>query len=178
MLNWLSQDLKEANERRKERPWLILGTHHPLYCSVDWSRPMEVQSNNDCGVDTILLQELLEDIFIENSVDIFFGAHVHNYERDSPIYRNKTVPSDFDDMHTHINAKAPLHIVAGNAGNDHSHNDPTSHTPQDWAKVWSNDYGYGRVIVYNSTHVYWEQYSGLDKNVIDYVWVIKNHTKY
>ena len=33
--NWLKNDLKEANENRSLRPWIIVITHRNLYCSVD-----------------------------------------------------------------------------------------------------------------------------------------------
>jgi hypothetical protein len=178
MVNWLREDLEKANKNRENRPWIILGTHHPLYCSIDFTKSNNYKSNSDCGEDTEVLKPILEDLFYENGVDLLITAHVHNYERDAAIYKNQTVPSDYDDFNIHINPKAPVHIVGGNAGNYESHNDPVSHTPQEWARYLSNDYGYGRVIVYNSTHLYWEQFSAQNKEVIDYLWIIKNKPRY
>ena len=176
-LNWLKNDLKEANLNRQLRPWLIVLSHHPLYCSVNYRIPL-LKSNGDCGEEAILLQENLEHIFYENGVDLYFQAHVHNYERESPIYKNKTVPSEFDGPNIHVGAKAPIYITNGNAGNHEGHNDPTSPTPQDWAHYWSNDYGYGRMVIYNSTHLYYEQYSAIEMDTIDYLWVVKTQNRY
>lgn len=176
-VNWLIQDLEKANQNRNLRPWLILLSHHPLYCSVNWEIPL-LQSNKDCGVDTLKLQNDLEEIFYTNAVDIYFQAHVHNYERESAIYHNKTVPSEYDGPHIHVGPKAPIYITNGNAGNRDGHNDPTSPTPQDWAEYWSNDYGYGRLRIFNNTHLYYEQYSAPLVDTIDYVWVIKTENRY
>ena len=176
-LNWLKADLAKANENRSLRPWLILLSHHPLYCSVNWNLPL-LQDNGDCGVDTLVLQAALEDLFYENGVDIYFQAHVHNYERDGPIYKNQSIPSEYDGPNVHIGPNAPIYITNGNAGNEEGHNDPVSPTPQDWAQFWTNDYGYGRLIIYNNTHLYYEQYSAPQLNVIDYLWVVKTQNSY
>ena len=125
-----------------------------------------------------MLQEELEEIFYQNGVDIFFQAHVHNYERDVAIYKNLTIPSDYDGPHLHISPKAPIYITNGNAGNLLGHNDPTSPTPQDWAQYWTNDYGYGRLVIYNNTHLYYEQFSAEQVSKIDYVWVVKTQNRY
>ena len=61
-----------------------------------------LQSNGDCGHDAYMLQSILEDLFYDNGVDIYFQAHVHNYERDAAIYKNKTVYGEFDGPHIHI----------------------------------------------------------------------------
>lgn len=37
----------------------------------------------------------------------------------------------------------------------------------------SDDYGYGRIVVHNKTHLYFEQFSSETKMKIDYVWVEK-----
>lgn len=132
-LNWLLDDLEKANNNRELRPWLILLSHHPLYCSVNWNLPL-LSDNGDCGVDALYLQRELEEIFYSNGVDIYFQAHVHNYERDGPIYKNQSVPSEFDGDNIHIGAKAPIYITNGNAGNSEGHNDPVSPTPQNWAQ--------------------------------------------
>jgi acid phosphatase type 7 len=176
-MNWLLKDLEQANRNRKIRPWLIVLSHRPMYCSVNWEIPL-LQSNRDCGVNALMLQQALEDVLYENGVDVYVQAHVHNYERESAIYRNKSVDSEFDGPHLHVGPKAPIYITNGNAGNYEGHNDPTSPTPQDWAQYWSNEYGYGRMILYNKTHFYYEQYSAPNVDQIDYVWIVKTKSRY
>jgi hypothetical protein len=76
-----------------------------------------------------MLREIFEDILYDAGVDIYFQAHVHNYERDAAIYKNLTVASDIDEQNLHFNANAPVYIVTGNAGNEEGHNDVISTTP-------------------------------------------------
>jgi len=78
-------------------------------------------------------------------MDLVVPSHVHNYERDSPIYQNQTISSEYDDEHMHMNAKAPVYIVSGNAGNEEGHNVPISSTPQLWYRAGSNDYRFGNL---------------------------------
>ena len=183
-MNWLKEDLKKANEERDIRPWLFVGSHHPLYCGVDWRLPLDLNNfgsfngNGNCGVDTLKLRPIFEDLFNEAGVDIYWQAHVHNYERDSPIYNNVTVLSDDDGPNHHFNANAPVYIVTGNAGNHDSHNDPISPTPQLWERFGSNSYGYGLFTVYNKTHTYWEYYDSFTTEVIDHLWLVKDRPTY
>ena len=176
-MNWLLDDLNKANANRQLRPWLIVLSHHPLYCSVNYRLPL-LKNNGDCGVDSLKLQKQLEEVFYQNGVDIYFQAHVHNYERDGPIYKNQSIASEFDGDNIHVGPKAPIYITNGNAGNAEGHNDPTSPTPQDWAQYWTNDYGYGRMVIYNNTHLYYEQFSSPETDLIDYVWVVKTKNRY
>lgn len=177
-MNWLLDDLDKANQNRELRPWLIVLSHHPLYCSVNWRIPL-LKNNGDCGVAALTMQSALEEVFYQNGVDIYFQAHVHNYERETAIYKNQSIPSQVSDsLNMHVGPQAPIYITNGNAGNNHGHNDPTSPTPQDWAQYWSNDYGYGRLIIYNNTHLYYEQFSAVELDMIDYVWVVKTQNRY
>mmetsp|Transcript_14459 Transcript_14459/g.14511 ORF Transcript_14459/g.14511 Transcript_14459/m.14511 type:complete len:446 (+) Transcript_14459:1-1338(+) len=172
---WLANDLAEANKQRDIRPWIIVLAHHPLYCSQDW---FEEGSQEDCGEQPAVLKPILEDLFYSNSVDLAMQAHVHNYERDAAIYKNQTIPSQYDGQNIHINPNAPIYITSGNAGNYLEHNDPASTTPQPWARFLSNDYGYGRLTIYNNTHLYWEQFSATALTEIDYLWIVKDQPRY
>ncbi|CAG9328494.1 unnamed protein product [Blepharisma stoltei] len=174
-LKWLINDLNKANRNRKKRPWIIVMSHHPLYCSQNW---FEEGSQEDCGSEPAVLKPILEDLFYSNSVDLLLQAHVHNYERAAAIYKNKTIPSELDNHHWHINPKAPIYIVSGNAGNHYGRNDPKSATPQPWSRFLSDDYGFGRLKAINNTHLYWEQVSALTNKEIDYAWIVKKHPRY
>jgi len=169
---WLKQDLEEANRNRELRPWVIAMSHHPLYCSVNWRKPVE--DNGDCLGDPIVLRGELEDLFYKNKVDLFFQAHLHNYERNTAIYQNQTVSDPRDTQNSYYNPKATVYITSGNAGNDEGHNDPVSPTLSKWVRFASEDYGYGRLIAYNATHLYWEQFSAPKLTEIDHLWIIKD----
>lgn len=60
---------------------------------------------------------------------MYFQAHVHNYERMSPIYRNESIYDDGITMSAYENPKATTYLVVGAAGNSAEHNDPLSSTP-------------------------------------------------
>jgi hypothetical protein len=168
--NWLNKDLAEAQLHRDERPWIVMGTHYPLYCSIDW---LSEEQSEDCGRRASEFQVILEELLMTNKVDLFFQAHVHNYERTAPIYRNLTVPSELDTPNMSVNPKAPIYITCGNAGNYEGYNDLISRTPQDWSVARSQTYGYGRLTVHNKTHMYWEQVSTPYMEVVDHLWIVK-----
>jgi hypothetical protein len=174
-LNWLLEDLKKANEERDLRPWLLVMSHHPLYCSVDFRLD---EHNEDCWYSANILQAELDSLFYEYSVDMFFQAHVHYYERNTPIYKNETVPCDIEHLHTCVGAKAPIYITSGCAGNLKGHHDHVSSVPQLWSKYASNHFGYGKIVVHNQTHLYWEEYSAESKVILDYLWVVKTEPRY
>lgn len=49
-MNWLRKDLEKANENREIRPWIVFLSHHPLYCAIDYRKPLPglLGSNKDC----------------------------------------------------------------------------------------------------------------------------------
>ena len=126
----------------------------------------------------MILRQVLEDLLYESGVDLFLQAHVHHYERTTPVYKNETMLSEFDSLHVHKNPIAPVYITNGNAGNIEGHNDPLSSTLQNWVVFASEDYGYSKITVFNLTHLYYEQYSAPALKVIDYVWIIKDNLRY
>lgn len=170
-LNWLLEDLSKANEERDIRPWLIVMSHHPLYCSIDYTLD---ELNEDCWDDANTLKAELEDLFYEQKIDVYFQAHVHYYERNTPIYKNLTVHCDHETHTSCVGAKAPIYITSGCAGNKKGHHDHISKTPQLWSKSASNHFGYGKFIVHNETHLYWEEYSADSKAILDTYWIVKS----
>ena len=172
MKKWLKDDLGKANKNRKSVPWIVTFHHHPLYCSHQQGSN---QIREDCEIHTQIIRNHLEDIFYNNSVDLVLAAHVHHYERQKPIYKNLTVESSKDEKHLHVNAKAPIHIISGSAGNKHKRNDPISNTPDDWSVFMSQDYGFGRLTVLNTSCLLWKQYSSETNNLIDWVYIRKTN---
>ncbi|CAG9317709.1 unnamed protein product [Blepharisma stoltei] len=170
--NWIAQDLEKANKERDIRPWIIVTSHHAFYCSVNHALSPE------CGVQSYLYNALFEEMWNYYGVDLFLEGHVHNYERDTPIYKNETVKSEYDDLHMHKNPNAPIYIVSGNAGNKRGHNDPIPEVLMPWTVFMHEDYGYGLLKVFNKTHLYWEQYSAMTGDTIDYVWIVKDRLRY
>jgi len=131
--------------------------------------------NKDCIVEAPYTRSVLENLLYISGVDVYFQAHVHNYERIYPVYRNRTVTRPVDNKNFLYNPTAPVYIGNGNAGNNHGHNDAASPDPAPYSAYLTNDYGYGRFVVYNATHFYYEQFSSMTKELIDYVWIVKDN---
>ena len=175
MKEWLEDDLEKANQNRQNVPWIVTFHHHPLYCS---HQSGDKSIREDCEIQTKIIRHNLEEIFYKNSVDLVLAAHVHHYERQAPIYRNLTMPSEKNDTHFYLNPTAPIHIISGNAGNHLQRNDPYSLTPDDWSVFMSQDYGFGRLIVMNRSCLLWKQYSSETNKLIDWVYMMKTNNTY
>lgn len=170
MINWLKQDLELANKNRNAVPWIILLHHHALYCTYTAE---DSDSYGDCILQTKLMRSNLEDIYYQNKVDLVVQGHLHRYERETAIYQNLTVPSEYDGDNVHVNANAPVYIVSGIAGNQFEKNDPSTHNPYSWNRKLSEDYGFGKLTAINKTHLLWEQYSSETKGLIDFLYLVK-----
>jgi hypothetical protein len=87
-----------------------------------------------CYNDPLTLRPILEDMFNDYGVDLVFAGHVHNYERDAPIYKNQTVPASVEEPHLVVGPKAPIYVTVGGAGNREGHSE-TNPNPPDWERV-------------------------------------------
>ncbi|TSO67483.1 Acid phosphatase type 7 [Bagarius yarrelli] len=153
---WLQKDLEEANkpENRAERPWIITMAHRPMYCSNnDQDDCTKFESYVRHGrSDTKPPAPGLEDLFYQHEL----WAHEHTYERLWPVYNYKVYNGSVDKPY--VNPKAPVHIITGSAGCREKH-DGFIPKPRDWSAFRSTDYGYTRMHLINSTHIYLEQVS-------------------
>ncbi|XP_050990017.1 acid phosphatase type 7 [Labeo rohita] len=157
---WLQADLQEANrpENRAQRPWIITMGHRPMYCSNDDGDDCtHFQSYVRLGRnDTIPVAPGLEDLFYQHGVDLELWAHEHTYERLWPVYDYKVFNGSSEEPY--VNPKAPVHIITGSAGCREKH-DGFIPKPRDWSAFRSTDYGYTRMRLINTTHLYLEQVS-------------------
>lgn len=170
---WLREDLEKAALNREAVPWIFAFAHKPLYCNMDWTLPYDnPHTNTNCGEQAMILRGAWETLFNSFNVDIYFSGHVHNYQRMAPIFRNLTVPSYYDSKELFVNPNAPIYILSGDSGSDHGH-EPLSPTPQLWSIHGTDAYGFGKLTVFNQTHVRWVQYNSEKIEVEDVMWVIK-----
>ena len=172
---WLERDLKEAAkpENRAKRPWIITMGHRPMYCSNN--------DHDDCThheswvrVGVPLVHWFgLENLFHQYGVDVMVWAHEHSYERFWPVYNREVLNGSKAEPYT--NPKAPVHFITGSAGCQERHDPFMNQTIPEWSAFRSLDYGYSRMQIINSSHLYWEQVSD-DKggSIIDKVMVIKD----
>lgn len=176
LLKFMDQDLKAVN--RSDTPWVVAIGHRPMYCSPDYTItgvrsdvPRE-RHNKDCLSQGYKVRKAFEDVLYNNKIDLGLHGHVHAYERIAPVYQNKTVSSLYDGQHIHLNANAPVTIITGNPGQQESYA-PVSKTPLPFTMSQSDEVGYGRLTVFNATHILFEQVRSVDKVILDYVWLIK-----
>ncbi|BFZ07355.1 hypothetical protein BsWGS_10394 [Bradybaena similaris] len=171
---WLERELIEANkpENRAQQPWVITFGHRPMYCSND--------DNDDCTHHESLIRVGIpflhilgwEPLFYKYGVDIALWAHEHSYERLWPVYNREVFNGSYEEPYT--NPGAPVHIITGSAGCKEKH-DNFDKKVDDWSAFRSDDYGYTRMKVINSTHLYMEQVSDdQGGDIIDSLLVIKN----
>jgi hypothetical protein len=133
-----------------------------------------MKGQDECTIDNIIIQGFIEDIIVQNKVDIVFQAHLHNYERLTPILYNKTMSSSEDTLNYYKNPSAPVYLVVGNAGNYEGTNDPISMHPQDYSVYRTTEFGYGIFKVFNATHLHWSLYGSKHGEMLDYVWIEKD----
>ncbi|KAL2099372.1 hypothetical protein ACEWY4_005852 [Coilia grayii] len=173
---WLQKDLEEANrpENRAQRPWIITMGHRPMYCSnADKDDCTEFNSHVRTGLnDTTPPAPGLEDLFYRYGVDLEVWAHEHSYERLWPVYNYTVFNGSLNEPY--VNPKAPVHIITGSAG-CRERTDPFVPEHRPWSAFRSSDYGYARMQVFNSSHLYLEQVSDDQYGkAIDSMWLVKD----
>ncbi|XP_017461273.1 PREDICTED: acid phosphatase type 7-like [Rhagoletis zephyria] len=171
---WLIDRLREANkpEARKKHPWIIVFGHQPLYCSSS-------RQDGSCTTDAEQTRDGLEDIFYRWGVDIVIGAHIHNYEREYPMYKGKRAVQSYEDPYR--NPKGPVYIVSG-AGGCPEKIDVQFFPRPDWNAFADSQFGYGILEIVNRTTVVYQQKAIIydctcdyPLQVIDQVEIVQEH---
>ncbi|RLN92637.1 hypothetical protein BBJ28_00020398 [Nothophytophthora sp. Chile5] len=152
---WLEQELATRVDRSRT-PWLIVHLHRPLYCSEDYAGDHAVAA---------LLRGCLEDLLAANRVDLVFSGHYHAYERTCPVFREECREQD-------ERANAPTHIMVGSGG---AELDDVDYLPANWSRSRQQEYGYGRLHVFNASHARFEFLRARDRVVSDAVWIVSSH---
>jgi len=160
---WLEADLAQANEDRHIRPWIIVYGHRPPYCSNI--------HNDDCRNHNSRIRLGLEQILDDYGVDLVIWAHEHCYERLWPVFDYKVYNGST--KYPYHDPPATVHIITGSAGNVEGQN-AFPKINMTWSAFHSKDFGYTRLKVINSTHLYLEQVSD-DQNgkVIDEMTLVR-----
>jgi len=175
---WLEEDLIQANlpENRKQRPWIIVAGHRPIYSSCQGysADGIPINTEFDPPSNSATLQQVFEDLFYKYKVDLILNGHVHSYERNYPTYKNNRTSG-------YVNPTSPMNIVIGNAGNiegleNGGEEDWTQPQPEWSAFRFGDDYGYAIMTVFNDTHLNWTLFRASDGGVEDEVTLINyNH---
>jgi predicted MPP superfamily phosphohydrolase len=168
MVHWLKEDLIQANNTRETRPWIILYTHRPMYCSK--------LDELDCQINHKRFKKV-DDLLYEYRVDLYLSGHIHTYERMLPIYNNEVMgyQSKADDPHYHhiINPEATVFVIQGKAGHyDNFEGDPYR-TSKFSVKV-IDKYSVLSVQVLSSTKLLIENLHSPSGKVQDHMYLIKD----
>uniref|UniRef100_A0A9J2PIR3 Purple acid phosphatase n=2 Tax=Ascaris TaxID=6251 RepID=A0A9J2PIR3_ASCLU len=168
--NWLNEDLKAASDNRDEHPWIITLGHRPMYCSdFDGDDCTKYEARTRTGLPGTHAYAL-EKLFYTYGVDLEIWAHEHSYERMWPLY-NRTVYNGT--ISPYVDPPAPVHIVTGSAGCQEN-TDPFIEHPPPWSAFRSSNYGFSRMQIFNSTHLYFEQLAASKTEVEDSFWLVKH----
>ncbi|ETN17842.1 hypothetical protein PPTG_05529 [Phytophthora nicotianae INRA-310] len=155
LYNWLVNDLKSVD--RSKTPWVFLYIHRPLYCSVAYSGDY---------YRSLLFRDELEQELADYHVDIVFAGHYHSYERTCPVFGDRCIESPSG------KAMAPVHLMVGSGGYQV---DDAGFYRSRWREQGFLDHGYGRVHIYNSTHLHFEFVSNAERRVKDEAWIVSTH---
>ena len=64
----------------------------------------------------------MEDLFYNNTVDLYLAGHAHYYERDTAIYKNVSVSNGGKEKNRLEDAGASVYILSGIAGSNEGPN--------------------------------------------------------
>ncbi|GMF09340.1 unnamed protein product [Phytophthora lilii] len=152
---WLVNDLKSVD--RSKTPWLFVYIHRPLYCSVAYSGDY---------YRSLLFRDELEQELAVYHVDIVFAGHYHSYERTCAVFGDRCIESPSG------KAMAPVHLMVGSGG--YTVDDAGFYRSR-WREQGFLEHGYGRVHIYNSTHLHFEFVSDVERRVKDETWIVSTH---
>jgi len=152
-MNWLVEDLKKANANREKVPWILVGTHRPVY-------EPGFQKNGIPTKTCFKLQKWLEPLFKKYNVDIHFSGHVHRYSRQWPMYNNVATSKSYSWP------EDTTYISHGAAGQIEG-KDPVRGDTPDWYAFSNKDWSYGEVTIYNSTALRWRVYAAETDIILD-----------
>ena len=102
-LEWLAKDLAAAARNRHKVPWIIVGSHYPIYCtsstltgSLHQDGVGEKNSGEDIGCwsygsQITKVRNDLEPLFARYGVDVYIAGHEHDYESVWPVLNGSVV---------------------------------------------------------------------------------------
>ncbi|KAA0149341.1 hypothetical protein FNF27_05155 [Cafeteria roenbergensis] len=156
-LAWVKSALEFANtpEERAKHPWVIVTAHRPLYSLA------ECEDDGQQRGSGAVMSAAFEDLYYQNNVDVHISGHVHAYERQHPVYRNK------------LTADAPTYIVSGAGGNSENHSH-LGHKPGALWSAYSNDEDFGiGIFTVTRSSFEWKYLRGAGGAVLDSVTLTK-----
>jgi hypothetical protein len=129
----------------KQRPWLIVVGHRPMYTS-------------DKGANSGQLQQQLEPLLVQYGVDLAVWGHMHCYERTTPVKFNNVTDKEhfssdgkvYKHNATTADQTSPIHLTIGMAG---ALINETWFTQPPWSHIRYATFGFGKLYINNETHL-------------------------
>ena len=177
MFSWVENDLIAATseENRTIRPWVIVFTHRPIYCSVN---SMADKPSGRC-YNFYGQYAIWDELFHKYGVDLYLSGHVHSYERMGPIYKNQSqhydVSNDANGVQIISGVSSPIYIVEGGPGNDYYM--PSAPIPTlNYSIMTDINVGFSALSIVNETSLYWKRVKSSDGSIIDQFYLNKGRS--
>ncbi|CAF1045225.1 unnamed protein product [Adineta steineri] len=135
---WLENDLRSVN--RSRTPWLIVGSHRPMYTSLVVIDPIG-----------LMLQLHIEPLLYKYQVDLNLYGHIHSYERTCPMYQHQCVENGI------------TQILIGMGGHDLTYG---NYSGTKWSLYHDIDFGYTHIWA-NKTYLIFNYYHTHDDHLVD-----------
>lgn len=98
---WLQSDLSSVD--RSKTPWVVVGMHRGMY--------VDDPTDTGVGSPSYTLQQQLERLLVEESVDLVLNGHSRMYHHSCPIVQGHCVGYNADGS-----AQGPVHAMLGIGG--------------------------------------------------------------
>ncbi|XP_054823019.1 probable inactive purple acid phosphatase 1 isoform X1 [Prosopis cineraria] len=145
-----------ASVDRQKQPWLVFLAHRVLGYSSCICYALEGSFGEPMGRDS------LQKLWQKHKVDIAIYGHVHNYERNCPIYQS--ICTSEERQHYKGPLHGTIHVVAGGGGASLS---TFTTLKTKWSIFKDYDYGFVKLTAFDSSNLLFEYKKSRDGKVYD-----------
>jgi predicted MPP superfamily phosphohydrolase len=173
MVEWIEEDLKTANATRDERPWIIVTSHQPIYCSLNDPDDKERKRCYHFYERNVVFDEL----YYKYRVDLVLQGHAHIWERMAPLAQNKTktyytFEETQDKVRNYIiKAQAPIYTLESATGNKYYMGKVGE--LENYTMNTDSTLSYSTVTLVNSSSLKYEHWNSKTGELMDYFYLMK-----
>ena len=181
-LSWLEKDLAAAHANRGKVPWILVGSHYPIYCTSrtlagglhdDGQGEEGVEDSQNCWSYAGEIQRVrdeLEPLFARYGVDVYFAGHEHDYESTWPVMNSTVLDRSF------VDPAGPVHFTTGAGGAPSLDKFGTAAA---FTRKRLSAWAYGRLTVTNASYLRYDHILNSDDSIYDTVEILKTaHVAY
>jgi acid phosphatase type 7 len=166
MLAFVKQTLNRSPDDKAKYPWVVVFGHRPMYCTCKASK-------ETCTTEADTIKKSLEGLLYQYNVDLYVNGHIHNYQRTCPVYLGSAVGNCDPSNNVYINPRAPIYVTTGGPGADGTDTTFSFTNAPSYIMAGDDSYTFTLMNVFNSSHLYWEQYGSKKNTIKDSFWIIK-----